>query len=367
MQALNDKISLRQLQILLVLDILGTGVTALPRTAASYAAQDGWVSVLFAALAACAVAFMAATLAGRFPSMSFPHYTEALWPRPLAAIIGLALTAKLVLNCALELRIFGEIVRHTMLPETPFAVVCALMLLVSAYAAAKGYETRARIAEILIFVVAVPLVVIFTLAARESDYTNLMPVLDTPVQDIANGAAHSAFAFTGVELILLAFPYLAKPQKARRAAVSAVAITGVVMAAVTAMTIARFSPAGVLPRAWPVLDMMDAIDLPGSFVERQEALMMSFWIVSLFAVVNAGLFFSSLLLRDITRRGKHYQYVLGLTPIVFALSLLPRGMTQTYALLRTLNHTVGTAFYLGVIPLLLLTAIARRKKQVREE
>ena len=361
MQSLNDKISLRQLQVLLVLDILGTGVTALPRTAANAAAQDGWLSVLIATAAACLVVFMAASLAKRFPSMSFPNYTAAILPAPLATLLSLALTIKITLNCALELRIFGEIVRHTMLPTTPFAVVCATMLLISAYAAAKGYETRARIGEILIFIVLVPLVVIFGLSLRETDMTNLAPVLDTPPLQILDGAAQSVFAFTGMELVLLAFPYLSKPQKARGAATLAILATGLIMTIVTALTIARFTADGTTPRPWPVLDMMDTIELPGSFVERQEALMMSFWIVSLFAVVNAGLFFSSLLLRDIVRRGKHYMYVLLLLPVIFIISLLPESMTQTYNLLRLLNRTVGTAFYAAIIPLLLLAAILRKK------
>jgi len=365
-QSLNDKISNRQLQILLVLDILGTGVTALPRTAAESAGQDGWVSVLIAALAAAVVVWLAATLAQRFPSMSFPDYTSAVLPRPLAVVCSVGLLVKLTVTCALELRIFGEIIRHTMLPQTPFAVVCGLMLLLSAYAAAKGYETRARIGEILIYIVVLPLVFVFALAARESDFTNLLPVLDTPVADILNGAGQSLFAFTGMELVLLAYPYLAKPKQARRAAVQAILLTGGLMAAVTVITLARFTSSGTMASPWPVLDMMDTVDLPGSFIERQEALMMTFWIVSLFAVVNAGLFFSALLLRDTVKRGKHYQYILFLIPVIFALSLWPESMTRTYALLRLLNRTFGTALYAFVIPLLLVMAFLRRKKKEGE-
>ena len=363
MRALNDKISNRQLQILLVLDILGTGVTALPRTAAESAGRDGWVSVLLASLAAAIVVWLAATLAQRFPSMSFPDYAAAILPKPFAAALSAVLIVKLVGTCALELRIFGEIVRHTMLPETPFPAVCALMLLLSAYAAGKGYETRARVGEILIYLAALPLVFVFALAARETDFTNLMPVLDTPLTGILAGAGQSVFAFTGMELVLLAYPYLANPKQARGAAVGAILLTGGLMAAVTVITLARFTAAGAMASPWPVLDMMDTVDLSGSFIERQEALMMTFWIVSLFAVVNAGLFFSSLLLRDAVKRGKHYQYVLALLPVIFALSLMPSGMAQTYALLRLLNRTLGTALYAGVIPGMLAMALLRRKKE----
>ena len=45
---LNNKISLRQVQVLLFLEIFGFGVTALPRRVAEHAAQDGWLSVLLA-------------------------------------------------------------------------------------------------------------------------------------------------------------------------------------------------------------------------------------------------------------------------------------------------------------------------------
>jgi len=365
MLSLNDKISIRQLQILLILDVLGTGVTALPRVTASIAGRSGWLCVLGATGLAAAAAWLMMTLALRFPGKTFPEYSAMLLSRPLGMIAAAVLIAKITAGCAFELRVFGEIVRRTMLPQTPFAIVCGVLLLVAAYAAGKGYETRARIAEILIFIVILPLVFIFGLAAREIDFSNLLPLFDADAQGILRGTAEAGFAFTGIEFALLAVPYLAKPVGARKGVVGAVVVTGLLMAVITVFTLARFGAANVLNRLWPVLDMMDTVELPGSFIERQEALMMSLWIVSLFAVVNAGLFFSSVLLRDTVKKGKHYMYVLGLLPVMFALAYWPSDAEQAYAFMRGLNLTLGLAFYAGIVPLLFVAALLRKAGERR--
>ena len=48
MKFFNDKISVRQLQVLLILDIFGTGVIVMPRIAASIAGENGWLVAIFA-------------------------------------------------------------------------------------------------------------------------------------------------------------------------------------------------------------------------------------------------------------------------------------------------------------------------------
>ena len=42
----NDKISIRQLQALLILDLFGTGVVTLPRQTVNVAGNDAYIAVL---------------------------------------------------------------------------------------------------------------------------------------------------------------------------------------------------------------------------------------------------------------------------------------------------------------------------------
>lgn len=362
MLSLNDKISARQLQALLFLDIFGTGVIYLPRIVSEHAGQDGWLCVLTATVAAALCAWLITLAAGMFPGMTFGDLCSRVLSRPVGIILSLAFAARIVLNCALELRLFGEILKDTMLYFTPGWLVCAVMLLLGAYISAKGYETRGRIAEILFFVVFVPLIAVFAVASSDIDFSNLLPVFEAAPKNVLEGGAAGAFAFTGLELLLIALPHVSRKseKKLRKNVVVAVLSIGLFMAAVTAVTIARFGPGGTARQMWPVLEMMDTIDIPGAFIERQDAIIMSFWIISTFATVNAGLFFSSLLIKDTVKKGRHSWYILGLVPVILVVSRLPDNINKTFQYLDMLYRTAGAVFPLALPLLLLITAKIRR-------
>ncbi len=357
---LNDKISVRQLQVLLILDIFGTGVIVLPRRVAEFAQQDGWIVIIIATLLAVVYAYLIATIGSMFPKEGFVSYTGKILGKPLSWIVVLGLLVKIIINISMELRFFGEIIKQTMLSNTPFWVICIAMLFVSGYAAAKGYEARGRIAEILIFIIFIPLIIIFLLGAIDVQLSNIFPVLVTKPENLIKGGFYSGIAFTGLEFILLVFPYMQRPNRVRRATIQAVVAIGLLMVFITVITIGKFGPFDVIRQTYPVIEIMDTIDMPGSFIERQEAYIMSFWIISVFAIVNAGLFFSSVILKDLVKKGTHTVYIFAVILIVFLVSFIPKDIPQVSFILDFSFITFGLAYFI-IIPLLLITVAKIRK------
>lgn len=355
MLSANQKITLRQLQILLILDAFGTGVIVLPRRAAEYAAQDGWLIVAGLTLLALLSAFLITTAARIFPSESLIAYTGRLWGKPVAYLVCAGLWLKIVLCFSLELRLFMEIIRITLLRNTPSVVVGGLMLFLGAYAATKGIETRARIGEILILAVMLPLLILFALALFDIDFSNLAPALTAPPERLLSGTMRLGYAFTGLESCLLIFPFLNKPKEGRRAITQAVFLTGVLFILVTIVTIAKFGPEDLLRQPWPVLRMMDLLNIPGSLIERQDALVLSFWIISVFAAINAALFFSAVLSKDLIRHGRPAYHIYAAALVMLGLASLPISTAQVYRYLDCLYLYAGV-FYLFIFPILLLAA-----------
>lgn len=360
MFSLNNKISIRQFQVLLVLDIFGIGITSLPRSVAEFAGQDGWILIIIATVLACVCVYIISTIAGMFPNDTFVEYSSKILTRPVGILLSCGFVIKIILSLSFELRVFGEIIKQIMLFNTPFGLIALSMILLGAFAAAKGYETRGRIAEILIFIILIPLLFVFGVAITDVDFTNLKPIMVTSHQNILKGGFFTVFAFSGMDFVLLAYPYIRRPESARKGSLQAIILVGILMLLITVITIARFGPFDVAHQMWPVLEIMDTIDLPGSFIERQDALIMSFWIISIFVIVNAGMFFSSLLMRDIVKKGKHSLYIIICIPIVYFISFFPQNIAETYELMDFVYITFGSA-YLIVIPIVLLIVAKVRK------
>lgn len=347
----NDKISVRQLQVLLILDVFGTGVIILPRRVAEFANADGWLLIIFATLIALVYIYLITSLGEMFPNDSFADYTSRIVSRPVGILISILFVFKIFLSAALELRIFTEIIKQIILFNTPSQVISAGMLFVSAAAAFKGYETRARLAEILIFIAFIPLIIVFCTAAADVDPSNLKPFLTTSPSNILQGSILASFAFSGIELCLLVFPYVNRHENVKKGAALSVLVIGALMLVITVLTTMRFG-LSIVNHKWPVLEMMDAVSLPGSFIERQNALIISFWIISVFAILNACLFFSSILIRDILKRENSFVYIFICAIIIYGLSLIPESEAAAYEMIDMMNTTFGIA-YLFFIPVIL--------------
>ncbi|MCL2576971.1 MAG: Ger(x)C family spore germination protein [Defluviitaleaceae bacterium] len=371
----NKKITMRQLQILIILSAMGTGVIVLPRRAADFlpeGAQDGWVIAIGLTLIAIVVGILISAAARAAQSaaeytlsenlnetkspqdLSFIDSVSILLTKPFAYVLGIIMWAKLVIAAGLELRIFLEISRDIMLPNTPAYVISAVMIGACAYAAAKGLETRARVAEVLFALLILPILFLFTIAVLDADFTNLQPVLVNDVHSLVRGSVRLGFILTGLECLLLVSAYVPREKSLGRAVVGALGVAGVLIICITVITIASFG-SGLSNEPWPVIGMMDVINLPGSFIERQEALMFGFWIVTAFALGNAMLFFGGLLVTDIFKKAKLSTGVILSALGVFGVSILPIDRETVYAQMDFMYATTGI-FFLVVLPIALLIA-----------
>jgi len=375
MLSINERISLRQLQALIIVSAMGTGVIVLPRRVAEYAGSDGWIIVLGLTAIAMIIGALVSTAARLRPKDSFVQSTGFYLSRPVACLLGALLWLKLVFVAGLELRTFMLIVREILLQQTPLLVTGATMLIISAYAAVKGIETRARVAEVLLALMVLPFLFFVIVAVLEIDWSNLQPVFVTPPKTLVQGSLRLGFLFAGLECILLVSPYIEPKKKLRKAVVSALGFAGIIVAIVTVLTLAKFGR-GVVDLPWPVLRMMDMLNLPGAFTERQEALMFSFWIITTFAFINALLFFGGVLIKDLagiqtpknsrphgpTRANRPWQLGVLITAVaIFIVTLIPWNETDIYNRLDFVYLTLGL-FYMVVLPLVLIL-VSRFKKQ----
>ena len=396
------------MQILIVLEAFGMGLVILPGRAAEYAAQDAWlVSAVFAVMA-CVAALLLTAVGRRFPNDRFLCFTGRVLSKPVAYLLAVGLAVKLILGAAMSLRLFALAAKSFLLNHTPTAAVCALMVGIAAYAAAKGIEARARIGEILFFVIIPPMLILFLLAFFNIDCTNLMPVRAASPGILVRGAFWLGPLFIGLESLLLVFPYvncpnpgrrtrpsgtppidaaeepqnshahegksifpltkdeglrvkpaMTKEKAAARKIIAAVAFAGILIVLITALCVAKFGYIGLVTTQWPLLRMMDMIALPGALIERQGALVLSFWIVTVFLSVNSALFFGAELAKDITHRGQARTHVMLCGVTVFLLACLPLEAETILRWMDGLYVTFGI-FYWFIFPVVFLTAARLR-------
>lgn len=353
----NNTLSFRQLMALLTLSLFGTAVIYAPSYAVDAAGAAGWLSLALAAVTAAAAAWLIATLSKRFPGASFHDQACGLLSKPVGKALCAVFAIKIIIGAALELRVFAEIIRQYMLPATPLWLMLALTLAIAGYAAGKGREAGGRLAEILEIMVFAPFIILLVLAAVKADFSNLSADFSGSLDEIAWGGYSAGFAFMNIEWLLIGVPFLAAGvgrAKARCKLTLGVLTVGGVMAFMTAAVIARFGAAGVTRRVWPVLEMFFTMNAPVSFIERKEALVLGFWILTCLTVTGAALFLSSHLAHGTIKKGRQTYYVWGTAALVMALALVPRDLRQALDWVQVLYRYTGLLFTLAVPVIMLL-------------
>jgi spore germination protein len=351
----NNKISIRQIEILMILNLFSNTSLILPRIASELAGGDGWIIVIGGGIISVIYILIITTLAKMFPNQNIIEYTEVIFNKPIAIIIGVIFCLKLIIFAGLEMRVFGELIKQTLLRNTPIEVIMITMLFVVTYITRKGYEARARLAEFLIFFILVPIIFIFLFIIPDVKLYNISPILVTKPKTLLYGSFIISFAYSGMELLLLATPFVAKPNKLTKVGLRSVVFVGILNTIICILTIGAFGPLETSRQIWPVMTIMQMIHLPGALIQRQDALMMSFWIMIVFLLINGYLYFSGLIIKKISQIKEQNFLILPLLPIVYLIALTPNNIVETYEWLMIITRYVSILF-LVVIPLILLIA-----------
>lgn len=362
----NERISIRQLQILLILTLFSSVSLILPRITTEHAKQNGWLLVVGATCLTILYGYIITTLGKLFPDKTIVEYSSEILSKPIGLLLCFALVIKLIVFVSLHIRIFGELVKQTLLKDTPIEVIMIVMLFAVVYLTRKGYEARARIGELIIFLALIPIIFVLIFALPDMRLHNLAPLFTLEYKDFFLGSLWLSVMMTGIELLYIAIPYLRTKKHVTKAVIQSVIFVGVLNLIIDVMIIGVFGPNETSKNIWPVMTIMQVIELPGAFIARQDALMMSFWILITFALINCYIFFISILLSRIFKTKKANWVNLVILPFIYVISLIPNNVPQTFEVFKMMTKYTGIIFVLPV-PLLLLTVAKIRRLGVKND
>lgn len=362
----NDKISLRQMQILIILDAFSTGMILLPRRLALLGNQDGYIIIILTTFIAMFYMYLIMSVGKMFPNDNFVNYTSRVLSKPISYLISLGFVLKIIINLTSELRLYSEVINDSLLFKTPIIFISISMLIVSIYCASKGIETRARISEILIIIVFGFMILVTALLLFKANFSNLKPFFKIEPKKLLLGSVKSINAFIGIEYGLLIYPFLRDKKNARRSAISAVFVQGLILTLVTILCITRFEFFNLQRQLYPVLELINTIELPGTFIERQDSFVISFWIIGVFTTISAGLFFASILLKDMFKKGTHLNYIFICASIILFLSTTTDTIAEVFFTIENISLALNL-FYSFIFPTIIICCAKARKVGVNNE
>ena len=355
MFAENRKISLRQLQVLLLLDCFGTAVLFLPAELSKISGRACWVAALLSGVAMAGISLLLTAVGGRMPHGTVVDWCRGCFGNFIGNVVLIGLAGKLLFDGILELRIFSEIVCRSMLPSTPVSVVSLVILAVAGSLAAQGTECRGRTAEILFFLVALPLAVILIAVALSSKYQRILPLAVPSFAEFGSSIAAVSIVFQGLTFLYFIYPDLKKPARAHHAVWKSSLLTVLLLTVMVFLCLSVYGDGVLSEKLLPSLQMLERVSFTGVFLTRQDVLLLWFWMASVVVFLSGTVFFGSLfgvqMCRQAENKRKTWLWVV--LAVMFVVSFLPENLSAAYHL-RLKAAPWLHLVYLVIVPILLL-------------
>ena len=345
----NKKISSHQMARLLIFDLFTCAALYLPGALAKAALHE----ILLSALAGLLVAWAAGEVfvwsadrcQGSFLAAARKRCgsgAPAVW-----AFFGFRCLFTLVFM----LYVFVKVLKQTFLYSASSLALAASMALVLVYACLRGTQVRARLAEILFYLILVPILCISLFSLPEADFSQIVRLDGFSGAGWLRGVLVVTALFMPVEWFL--FTEEARSRSKNRQVMTAAVLTGGGLALVIVLLcVCVLTPEKMAKEPWPGVLLMQIVRIPGGFLSRQDGLMLSFWIFGMFMSLSGALSHSARLFRMTVGKGSHKAWLSLTAALACAAALTAQkgeGFDQIYftAMLLTFPVSLGIALYVA--------------------
>lgn len=372
----NERISAKQLKKLIVLDLISVTGIILPKIAASLLGKDGSLGIIIATVYALIFTWIMFLISKEIKESYLDYINESVGSF-FTFIIGLFYCIKILFTCVLIVRLFSEVIKATLLYDTDLPIIILLLLLVSSYMATKGFEVRARVAEIIYLFVLLPVFGLLLFGVKNIERSNLMPLYNSNIEKIVSGSYSVFLIFTLLDLLLFCIPMVrtyntsssGKRKKKARSVYSYVAgailIVSVFNLLIFITAIGILGSKEVSRNLWSSITTLQIIELPGNAIQRQDGLMIGIWTVSIFTLISGFIYYLTYIGKGIIRI-KNRQYLsIPILLIIFGISIIPIETDKMFLYYETYMYYIGIPLSL-IIPLLILLIHKLRNKWIKK-
>ena len=359
----NNKISKRQMFRLLTFDLMGIGTLLLPTALAEKSGKNGMLSIAIGIGAGvCLTLLYGWVIDSMGEGEGYLAYLKRCFGKVCGTILLIYYALYYLCMGGYAAYVFGHLIVVNLLKNQSFYWIVAGILALAVYGILQGIEGRARVYEILFWFLMVPLFLMLFFAARDVEVPRLFPIYESEGRGLWTGAylTFSVFSLGGFSLFLV--PFAKEKKGIHSACLRAVLFCGILLLALQGILQGMFGTKAMAALEYPVVTLMSMIQIPGGFLQRQDALMVAIWFFTVFALLSSSMFYASENLKALCG-GKKERFCIGIVAVcLFGIAVFCyRSAAFSEALIK-LFLMIATPLAVG-IPIVARVLFCFRKKK----
>lgn len=290
MFAVNNQISGRQAARLLLFDMLGYSALLIPAELARTVGHSG----IFAIVLGAAAGFLYLRLLRKIICRIRGSYSECLincFGRIGGNFLKAGYVVYFLFLAGRVAAILGELVVKELL-EKQFRFILLILMVLVYYGVSGGIEGRARIYEILFWILVIPLFIMMLFALPSVDTDYWLPVMMENPLTILLGGYRVFLCIAVLFLVPFVSEYMADREQVYHSAKRALLWTVGILGVLYLILLGLFGKNALGTLDYPVVTMMSRIQMTGGFLKRTDTFMFGIWFFTLYALVNSMVFFA---------------------------------------------------------------------------
>lgn len=195
----------------------------------------------------------------------------------------------------------------------------SVLFLAPAFIAYKGIKTLGKINE-LIFYLTVMLYFIPIAVLKYGLIVNIMPVFGSGVLNIIKSTKETAYAYCGMEMLFLIYPYLQDSKCLKKAALKSVIIIMIIYTWFT-FAVIYYLGVDIIPKfLWPTVVISEAVKIP--ILNNFRYIFMVLWSLIMLKSIANNYYSITYGLSELISMAKRKTFVFLIYPILFYISSL---------------------------------------------
>ncbi|MDP3050099.1 MAG: endospore germination permease, partial [Eubacteriales bacterium] len=353
------RISSYQAMNFIIAIILPTAILVLPSLTAERAAENAWLSPVIAFVLGLGIAYVAASLALRFPDKTVIQFAPSLLGPVLGKIVGLVFIGYFFFITIVVQREFAELMTNLFYDRTPNIVFVGLLTGLAVYVVYKGLEVLARVNDIIILLFLFSILFFLVVVIKDLRPQAFLPFLGEGIGPVVFSAIPPAAWFAEAVVIMMLVPFLQDKGKAIKANIAAVTIVFLSLMIITVGTIGILGSSETATFHFASFAVVRRIEFAGlEFFQRQDALFMALWVGAMLMKLGAFFYVGVLALSQWFNLRSYRPIIVPLATFFTVLSVQSWDSFSEFALFtgQTVPLVIGSVAY-GVTLFLFVVAM----------
>lgn len=362
----NGMISNRQTLRLYIFDLMGIATLLLPPYLAKLCGANGVYAIVLGTGCGLLYLFYLGWVMKKMKADMFTYLRENIsdgirWIILLCVLLHSLFTAGF---CAY---IFANLMQYSLVRESSYEVILFVILVVAAYAVRGGIESRARVYEVVFWLVLIPFFLMMLASVRNFEWIYVKPILQWNSTNLAKGIYLVFLLLTPLffSLFLIGEKEKNYGRNIVKTVTNAILFSGGILLGSYVLLLGNFGVESLSNLRFPVVTLMSTIQFEGNFLKRMDALMLAVWFFTLYALLNLHLHYGVHMLTELGRKRdggfKQGRCIFLSIVIVF---LVGCGFSSVEKWLEVFlsYYTYGAVPFMLFVPGILVVIGSKRKK-----